>query len=131
MMSAFVPDHWVVSQTDGDIGQGCSESTHLRSPGIYPTEISSASALMQASCHQGPLGGNLTFLRAEVQSSGAQTQPGTQVADSLWLQLDQQLDCGDNRARLGVSSAIGSLDAKMGSGNQWMLIQGEWGSWKL
>ena len=57
--------------------------------------------------------------------SGAQTQSSTQVANSLQQQLEQQLDCGDNRARLGLSSAIGSLDAKMGSGNQWPLFQGE------
>ncbi|VCW70069.1 unnamed protein product [Gulo gulo] len=80
---------------------------------------------MQAPCHQGPSSRNLTFPRADLQSSGAQTQPGTQVADSLRLQLDQQLDCGDNRAQLGLSSAIRSLDAKMGSENQWLLIRGE------
>ncbi|XP_057166747.1 neuroblastoma breakpoint family member 6-like [Ursus arctos] len=80
-------------------------------------------APMQAPCHQGPLSGNVTFQRAEVQMSGAQTQPSTQVANSLRQQLKQQLDCGDNRARLGLSSAIGSLDAKMGSGNQWPLFQ--------
>ncbi|XP_040482515.1 neuroblastoma breakpoint family member 10-like [Ursus maritimus] len=82
-------------------------------------------APMQAPRHQGPSSGNVTFQRAEVQMSGAQTQPSTQVANSLQQQLEQQLDCGDNRARLGLSSAIGSLDAKMGSGNQWPLFQGE------
>ncbi|XP_048071778.2 neuroblastoma breakpoint family member 6-like [Ursus arctos] len=80
-------------------------------------------APMQAPRHQGPSNGNVTFQRAEVQMSGAQTQPSTQVANSLRQRLEHQLDCGDNRARLGLSSAIGSLDAKMGSGNQWPLFQ--------
>lgn len=80
---------------------------------------------MQAPHHEGPLSGNVTFQRAEVQMSGSQTQPSTQVANSLRQRLEQQLDYGDNRARLGLSSAIGSLDAKMGSGNQWPLFQGE------
>ncbi|XP_064443578.1 neuroblastoma breakpoint family member 6-like [Mirounga angustirostris] len=80
-------------------------------------------APMQAPCHQGPSSGNWTFQRAEVQTSGAQTQPSTQVANILTPQLDQQLDSGDNRARLGLSCTLGSLDAKMGSGNQWPLFQ--------
>uniref|UniRef100_M3XUC9 Olduvai domain-containing protein n=1 Tax=Mustela putorius furo TaxID=9669 RepID=M3XUC9_MUSPF len=75
-------------------------------------------APMQSPCHQGPSSGNLTFPRAQVQSSGAQTQPSTPVADSLQLQLDQHLDRGDNRARLSLSSAIGSLGTNMGCGDQ-------------
>ncbi|XP_057165474.1 neuroblastoma breakpoint family member 4-like [Ursus arctos] len=80
-------------------------------------------APMQAPHHQGPSSGNVSFQMAKVQMSGAQTQPSTQVANSLRQRLEQQLDCGDNRARLGLSSAIGSLDTKMGSGNQWPLFQ--------
>ncbi|XP_045671189.1 neuroblastoma breakpoint family member 4-like isoform X2 [Ursus americanus] len=80
-------------------------------------------APMQAPHHQGPSSGNVSFQMAKVQMSGAQTQPSTQVANSLRQRLEQQLDCGDNRARLGLSSAFGSLDAKMGSGNQWPLFQ--------
>ncbi|XP_077927895.1 NBPF family member NBPF6-like [Halichoerus grypus] len=75
--------------------------------------------------------GNWTFQRAEVQTSGAQTQPSTQVANILTPQLDQQLDCGDNRARLSLSCTLGSLDAKMGSGNQWPLFQAGFGSFHL
>lgn len=95
--------------------------------GWSPLRSLLASAPMQAPCHQGPSSGNWTFQRAEVQTSGARTQPSTQVANILPLQLDQQLECGDNRARLGLSCTLGSLDAELGPGNQWPPFQGEWG----
>ncbi|CAK7297618.1 Neuroblastoma breakpoint family member 6 [Vulpes lagopus] len=50
-------------------------------------------------------------------------QPGTKEANSLQLQLGQQLDRGDNRARLDLSPTIWSLAAKMGSGDQRPLSQ--------
>ncbi|XP_038417887.1 neuroblastoma breakpoint family member 6-like isoform X7 [Canis lupus familiaris] len=80
-------------------------------------------APMQVPCHRGLLRGNLTFLRAEVQTARAQPQPSTKEANSLQLQLGQQLDRGDNRARLDLSPTIWSLAAKMGSGDQRPLSQ--------
>ncbi|XP_038278829.1 uncharacterized protein LOC102155262 isoform X1 [Canis lupus familiaris] len=91
--------------------------------GFIPLTSLLASAPMQVPCHRGLLRGNLTFLRAEVQTARAQPQPSTKEANSLQLQLGQQLDRGDNRARLDLSPTIWSLAAKMGSGDQRPLSQ--------
>ncbi|XP_045878544.1 neuroblastoma breakpoint family member 12-like [Meles meles] len=64
------------------------------------------------------------------RSSAIFSPEGTQVCSSLQVaseysivKLDQHLDRGDNRARLSLSSAVGSLGAKMGSGDQRPLLR--------
>ncbi|XP_044889310.1 neuroblastoma breakpoint family member 6-like isoform X1 [Felis catus] len=80
-------------------------------------------APMQVPGPQGPSSGNLTFPRTEVQASQAPPQSDTQVANSVPGQPDQQLACGDRRARLRISPAIRRLAATMVSGSQRPLFQ--------
>ncbi|XP_045331072.1 neuroblastoma breakpoint family member 6-like [Leopardus geoffroyi] len=80
-------------------------------------------APMQVPGPQGPSSGNLTFPRPEVQASRAPPQSNTQVANSVPGQPDQQLACGDCRARLRPSPAIRTLAAMMVSGSQRPLFQ--------
>ncbi|XP_053748129.1 neuroblastoma breakpoint family member 6-like [Panthera pardus] len=80
-------------------------------------------APMQVPGPQGPSSGNLTFPRPEVQASQAPPQSNTQVANSVPGQPDQQLACGDRRARLRPSPAIRRLAATMVSGSQRPLFQ--------
>ncbi|XP_046941214.1 LOW QUALITY PROTEIN: neuroblastoma breakpoint family member 6-like [Lynx rufus] len=80
-------------------------------------------APMQVPGPQGPSSGNLTFPRPEVQASQAPPQSNTQVANSVPGQPDQQLACGDGRARLRPSPAIRRLAATMVSGSQRPLFQ--------
>ncbi|XP_058571982.1 LOW QUALITY PROTEIN: neuroblastoma breakpoint family member 6-like [Neofelis nebulosa] len=80
-------------------------------------------APMQVPGPEGPSSGNLTFPRPEVQASQAPPPSNTQVANSVPGQLDQQLACGDRRARLRPSPAIRRLAATMVSGSQRPLFQ--------
>ncbi|KAF5918330.1 hypothetical protein HPG69_006113 [Diceros bicornis minor] len=64
----------------------------------------------------------MSFQRSEVEASQAQLQPSTWVTSYLPLQLDQ-FDCGDDKARLGLSSATWNLAANNDSGNQQPLSQ--------
>ncbi|XP_020938002.1 neuroblastoma breakpoint family member 6-like, partial [Sus scrofa] len=70
-------------------------------------------------CHQVPL----SFGRPEMQSSQAQLQTSTQVANDLQLPLDQHLDRGDGKARLHLSPTIRGFTANTDTGDQGPLIQ--------
>ena len=72
-------------------------------------------------CHQVPL----SFGRPEMQSSQAQLQTSTQVANDLQLPLDQHLDRGDGKARLHLSPTIRGFTANTDTGDQGPLIQGK------
>uniref|UniRef100_A0A8D0MVF6 Olduvai domain-containing protein n=1 Tax=Sus scrofa TaxID=9823 RepID=A0A8D0MVF6_PIG len=70
-------------------------------------------------CHKVPL----SFGRPEMQSSQAQLQTSTQVANDLQLPLSQHLDRGDGKARLRLSSNIQGFTANTDTGNQGPLFR--------
>lgn len=72
-------------------------------------------------CHKVPL----SFGRPEMQSSQAQLQTSTQVANDLQLPLSQHLDRGDGKARLRLSSNIQGFTANTDTGNQGPLFRGK------
>ena len=72
-------------------------------------------------CHKVPS----SFGRPEMQSSQAQLQTSTQVANDLQLPLDQHLDRGDGKARLHLSPTIRGFTANTDTGDQGPLIQGK------
>ncbi|XP_047621971.1 neuroblastoma breakpoint family member 6-like isoform X1 [Phacochoerus africanus] len=70
-------------------------------------------------CHKVPL----SFGRPEMQSSQAQLQTSTQVANDLQLRLDQHLDRGDGKARLHLSPTFRGFPANTDTGDQGPLFQ--------
>lgn len=75
-------------------------------------------------CQQGPLSGNLSFQRTEMQTSQAQLEPSSWGSNYLGLQLDQ-FHCGDGKATLGLSFTTWSFAANSVSGNRGSLFQGK------
>ncbi|XP_070075976.1 neuroblastoma breakpoint family member 6 isoform X2 [Equus caballus] len=73
-------------------------------------------------CQQGPLSGNLSFQRTEMQTSQAQLEPSSWGSNYLGLQLDQ-FHCGDGKATLGLSFTTWSFAANSVSGNRGSLFQ--------
>ncbi|XP_070372352.1 NBPF family member NBPF6-like [Equus asinus] len=73
-------------------------------------------------CQQGPLSGNLSFQRTEMQTSQAPLEPSSWGSNYLGLQLDQ-FHCGDGKATLGLSFTTWSFAANSVSGNRGSLFQ--------
>ncbi|XP_070075978.1 neuroblastoma breakpoint family member 6-like [Equus caballus] len=73
-------------------------------------------------CQQGPLSGNLSFQRTEMQTSQAQLEPSSWGSNYLGLQLDQ-FHCGDGKATLGLSFTTWSCAANSVSANRGSLFQ--------
>ncbi|XP_064344910.1 neuroblastoma breakpoint family member 4-like [Camelus dromedarius] len=60
--------------------------------------------------------GPLSFQGSEMEASQAQLQTSTQVTHHLQLQRDQQFDCGDGNARLGLPSTVWGFTANTDQG---------------
>ncbi|XP_070372306.1 NBPF family member NBPF6-like [Equus asinus] len=73
-------------------------------------------------CQQGPLSGNLSFQRTEMQTSQAPLEPSSWGSNYLGLQLDQ-FHCGDGKATLGLSFTTWSFAANSVSANRGSLFQ--------
>ncbi|XP_070076117.1 neuroblastoma breakpoint family member 6-like [Equus caballus] len=73
-------------------------------------------------CQQGPLSGNLSFQRTEMQTSQAPLEPSSWGSNYLGLQLDQ-FHCGDGKATLGLSFTTWSFAANSVPGNRGSLFQ--------
>ncbi len=69
--------------------------------------------------------GPLSFQGSEMEASQAQLQTSTQVTHHLQLQRDQQFDCGDGNARLGLPSTVWGFTANTEFGDQGLPLQGK------
>ncbi|KAB1274808.1 Neuroblastoma breakpoint family member 4 [Camelus dromedarius] len=67
--------------------------------------------------------GPLSFQGSEMEASQAQLQTSTQVTHHLQLQRDQQFDCGDGNARLGLPSTVWGFTANTEFGDQGLPLQ--------
>ncbi|KAL0603793.1 Neuroblastoma breakpoint family member 4 [Plecturocebus cupreus] len=74
----------------------------------------------QESCPQGTCSGDLSYYLSEVQASQIQLEPSTLIPNSLGLQLDEGVDCGNGLASRGLSSTTCSFTANADSGTQWL-----------